>query len=358
MKEPSINGQRAVVAHDEPAEVPEPGEGAFHGPASPVTPQRPAVLRGRLAPILAMRNDQLDAALGQSLPQRVTVVAAVSDDARWLLPRTARPMLPSYADRRQRRFRQPDLRRGSRVKEVSQRKTRAVDHHHPLRPLAPLGFPDSGAPFFAGAKLPSKNASLQFNCWRSFNSARNARQISNQISCSSQSRSRRQQVDGDGNSSGKSCQRAPLRSIHKRPSRTWRSPARGRPPHGRLGRFGSKGWILAHWASVSSRPYRAISPPPGAAHFRDPPPMENNYRKISSLYRVLKWPVGTGAWVLDCAAAMTTKSTIPNVKGKQKKGDSYGRSLVRFPYAHFRNGAPIESSTHLSKVSCDRGFLQ
>ena len=292
MEKRVINRQQAVVAHYQSAEVAEPSEGAFHGPSSPVTPQRPAVLRGGLATILAMRNDQLDAALGQSLTQRVTVVAAVRNDACWLLPRTAGPMLPSYADRRERRFRQPDLRRGSRVKEVSQRKTRAVDHHHPLRPLAPLGFADASAPFFAGAKLPSRNASLQFNCWRSFNSLRNARQTSNQISCSSQSRSRRQQVEGDGNSSGKSCQRAPLRNIHKMPSSTWRSSARGRPPRGRLGRFGSKGWILAHWASVSSRPYRAICPPPGALHFRDPPPTQNNYRKISPLYRVLKCLLG------------------------------------------------------------------
>jgi hypothetical protein len=274
MKECLVDGQRAIVAHHQSTEVTEPGEGAFHGPSSPVTAQRPAVLRGGLATILAMRNDQLDAAPGQSLPQRVTVVAAVRNDACWLLPRTAGPMSPSYADRRERRLREPDLRRGRRVKEVSQRKTRAVDHHHPLRPLAPLGFADASAPFFAGAKLPSRNASLQFNCWRSFNSAKNARQISSQISCSSQSRSRRQQVDGDGNASGKSCQRAPLRSIHKMPSSTWRSSARGRPPRGRLGRFGSKGWIFLHWASVSSRPYRAICPPPGAAHFRDPPPME------------------------------------------------------------------------------------
>jgi len=274
MEERPVNGQRAIVAHHQSTEVPEPRKRAFHGPSSPVTAQRPTVLRRGLATILAMRNDQLDAALGQSLTQRVTVVAAVGDEAFRLLPRTAGPMAPSYADRRQRRLREPDLRRGSRVKVVSQRKTRAVDHHHPLRPLAPLGFADASAPFFAGAKLPSRNASLQFSCWRSFNSPRKARQITSQISCSSQSRNRRQQVDGDGNSSGKSCQRAPLRRIHKMPSSTWRSSARGRPPCGRLGRFGSKGWILAHWASVSSRPYRAICPPPGAAHFRDPPPME------------------------------------------------------------------------------------
>jgi hypothetical protein len=28
-------------------------------------------------------------------------------------------------------------------------------------------------------------------------------------------------------------------------------------------------------------------------HFRDPPPQENNYRKFSPLYRVLKWLLAT-----------------------------------------------------------------
>jgi hypothetical protein len=292
MKERAVDGQRSVIAHDQPAEVAEPREGAFHSPPSPVAPQRPTVLGRRLASILTMRDDQLDAAHRQLLAQRVAIVPAVGDEANRLLPRTPGSMPSPYPDRRQRRRDELDLRRGGRVKVVSQRKTRAVDHHHPLRPLAPLGFSDACAPFFAGAKLPSKNASLHFNCWRSFNSLRNARQIASQISCSSQSCSLRQQVDGEGNSSGKSCQRAPLRSIHKMPSSTLRSSARGRPPRGRLGRFGSKGWIFLHWASVSSRPYRAICPPPGAAHFRDPPPTKNKYCEISLLYRVLKWLVG------------------------------------------------------------------
>src|ERR1700683_1249149 len=118
-------------------------------------------------------------------------------------------MTPSYLDLRERRLREFDFRRGCRVKVVSQRKTAAVDHHHPLRPLAPLGFSDSTAPFFAGAKLPSRNDSLHFSCWRWFNSLRNARQIVSQTSCCSPSRRRRQQVAGEGNSSGKSCHRAP-----------------------------------------------------------------------------------------------------------------------------------------------------
>ena len=302
MKERPINRQRAIVADDQAAEVAEPGEGAFHGPAPPVSPERPAVLGRRLAPILAVRGDQLDAAPGQLLAQRVAVVATISDDPFRFLPRTAGPMRPPYPDRGERRLDEFDLRRGRSVKVVSQRNTRAVDHHHPFCPLAPLGFADSAAPFFAAAKLPSKKASLQFNCWRSFNSPSNARQISSQTSCSSQSRSRRQQVDGDGNSSGMSCQRAPLRRIHKMPSSTLRAFAAGRPPRGRGGRWGSKGRIFSHWASVNNRPYRAIGPPSGAVLFRDPPPQENIYRKFNPLYRVLKWLLVSWAsnrWILS-----------------------------------------------------------
>jgi len=288
MKESLVNLQRSIVAHHQSAEVAQPSEGAFYCPASPISPERPPVLRRGLAPILAVRRDQLDAASGQLPPQRITVVAPVGNQALRLLPGASGVMASSYPDRRERRLDELDLRRGCRVKVVSQRKTRAVDHHHPLRALAPLGFSDSAAPFFAGAKLPSRNASLQFNCWRSFNSPRNARQISSQTSCSSQSRSRRQHVEGDGNSSGISCQRAPLRNIHKMPSSTLRSFAGGRPPRGRGGRLGSKGRIFSHWASVSNRPYRAIGPPSGAVHFHDPPPRGNNYRKFSPLSRVLK----------------------------------------------------------------------
>src|SRR5271169_6144282 len=170
-------------------------------------------------------------------------------------------MTPPYPDRRERRFRECDFPRGCRVKGVSQRNTAAVDHHHPLRPLAPLGFSDSAAPFFAGAKLPSRNDSLHFNCWRSFNSLRNVRQMFNQTPRSSQSRSRRQHVEGCGNFSGRSCQRAPLRRIHKIPSSTCRFSIHGRPPLRCLGGFGSKGAIFFHCASVSNGPDRASGPP-------------------------------------------------------------------------------------------------
>ena len=192
MKEALVDGQRAVIAHDESAEVAEPGEGAFHDPPSLVAAQGSSVLRRRPAPILPMRGDQLDAARRQLLTQRIAIVAAIGDQAERLLPRATGVMPTPYADRRERRRDEPDLRRGCSLKVVSQRNTRAVDHHHPLRALAPLGLSDSAAPFFAGAKLPSRNDSLHSSCRRSFNSLRNARQMFNQTRCSSQSRSRRQ----------------------------------------------------------------------------------------------------------------------------------------------------------------------
>lgn len=73
---------RFLVADAEPAEVLEPRNGAFDGPAALVAPERAAVLggvRGRAAP--AVRGDHLDALLGQVVVEQVAVVGLVADDA-------------------------------------------------------------------------------------------------------------------------------------------------------------------------------------------------------------------------------------------------------------------------------------
>jgi hypothetical protein len=293
MKESFIDGDRAVVANDQPAEVAEPGEGAFHLPTTPVSTQRSAILRARLAAIPAMRCHQGDSACRQPLAQRIAVIGAISNHERWFLAWPSTAMSPGHADRRERLFREPDFVGRCRVKLLSQRNTLAVDHHHPLRALAPLGFSDFRAPFLAGAKLPSRNDSLQFSCSRWFSSARNARQMVSQTPCSSQSRSRRQHVAGEGNSSGKFCQRAPLRRIHKMPSSTLRSSDRGRPPRGRWGRFGSKGRIFSHRASVSRRPYRAINPPLALLTEFISRFQQINHHPFNALYPVLKQVLAT-----------------------------------------------------------------
>jgi hypothetical protein len=134
---------------------------------------------------------------------------------------------------------------------VSQRNTLAVDHHHPLRALAPFGWADAFAPFFAGAKLPSANASDQSIWPFASSSARNARQVSSQTSCSSHNLNRRQQVEGLGYCFGKSAQGAPVRSIQSIPSKTLRLSAQGLPPRPDFWVLGSNGSIFSHCACVS-----------------------------------------------------------------------------------------------------------
>ncbi len=292
MEERSIDRKQVIVADDESAEVPLPGERAFDRPAPLVASQNAPVLRRGPVTIRSVGRDQQNAPPAQPPPQRVAVVTLVGDHPLRLLPGTPGAVSASYADRRERLLREPDLRRGRRTKVVPQRNSAAVDHHHPLRPLAPLGFSDFRAPFFAGAKLPSRNDSLHFNCCRSFNSLRNARQTFNQTPRSSQSRSRRQHVEGCGYLSGRSCQRAPLRRIQRMPSSTLRFSIQRRPPLRCLGGFGSKGAILFHCASVSNGPDRAIGPPSALLtllihHFA-----ESNHHVFRGLCEVMQLPLG------------------------------------------------------------------
>lgn len=100
MKAILVNGKRAVIAHDESAEVAEPRQGVLHDSASLAAAQRPTVLRRRFTPILPMWSDRLDAALSQLGAQGVAIVAPVGDEANLLLPRTSGTIPTPYTDRR------------------------------------------------------------------------------------------------------------------------------------------------------------------------------------------------------------------------------------------------------------------
>ena len=162
MKKPAINRQRAVVTYRQSPEVAQPCDGAFDDPPPLIAAQRPAILCRWLAPVFPVRRDQLDAALRQLLAQPVAVVATIADHPLRFLSWPSGPMPPSYPDRGERFLREADFRRGCRVKVVSQRNTLAVDHHHPLRPLAPLGFSDSVALW-----LPKISSDLKTKRFRS-----------------------------------------------------------------------------------------------------------------------------------------------------------------------------------------------
>ena len=233
------------------SEVAPPGKSAFDLPSSLVAAQWTPILGRRLLAIPPVRTNQLDAPSGQSCSQRIGVSGFVVDQPIWIFPRTTSSR---SRDRYllQRRLDQRDFRWRRRVQVVSQRNTRAVDHHHPLRTLSAFGFSDAAPPFFAGATLPSAKVSAQSSWPCSSSCLSRARQAFSQISCASQSRSRRQQVLGEGYRSGRSFQRAPLRNTHKIPSKTGRLGIGWGPPLGEAFGSGSNGAICTHWASVSS----------------------------------------------------------------------------------------------------------
>ncbi|MDB4917695.1 MAG: hypothetical protein JWM95_5339 [Gemmatimonadetes bacterium] len=120
-------------------------------------------------------------------------------------------------------------------------------------------FADASTPFFAGANVPSRKASLQSNWPHASSSLRKARHSDHHTSCRSHSASRRPQVAPLAYGGGTSRQRAPLRSTHKIPSKPSRSAARGHPPRGGAFPFGNTGAIFAHCASVRRRRMRRSS---------------------------------------------------------------------------------------------------
>jgi hypothetical protein len=250
MEKASIDAQQAVIPHHQSAIVAEPGVGAFDFPAPLVAPELASVIEGFFVFVPAVGSNQLDPALFHSPAQRITVIALIGNDALRL------GAWPSASTRhfhpRQRSFGQSYFVRRGRREECSQRNTFAVDQYHPLRALTTLRLPDCFAPFFAGAKLPSRNVSSQRNSPRRSSVPSSARHASSQTSRSSQSRSRRQQVTPLGYRFGMSRHRAPVRSTQSMPSKQARFEAQGRPfPSCRRLGAGSKSLTLSHCSSLS-----------------------------------------------------------------------------------------------------------
>ena len=234
-----------IVADEQAAKVSEPGEGPFHFVAFAVATKFAAIVERRFLSSVSVRTDQDDASFEQAPAQWIAVVGFVGHYSQRSISRPARAAA-RHVNALQGWLGQGHFPRTGRLQFASQRNTLAVDHHHPLRAFAALGFSDAGAPFLAGAKLPSKNDSLQSRrpFWSS--SERNCRQILSQVPSSSQRRKRRQHVLGLGYLSGKSFQRAPVLRIQRMPSRTNLLSAHGRPL---LERFGSSGSMCDHCLS-------------------------------------------------------------------------------------------------------------
>lgn len=250
MKECLINNDESIVPHEQSAIIANPGNGAFHFPASFISAQLTAILGRFFLAIASMRTNQLNPALFEPLTQTIRVRGRIIDQTLQCL--SGITAFPGDLNLLQRLFNQRNFMRSRRVQPASQRKTLAVDHHHPLCPLAPFGLSDGKTPFFAEAKLPSMKLSLQSILPWSSNWNKNCRQMVNHRSCSSQSFNLRQHVLGLGYSSGKSCQRAPVFKIHRIPSSTLRLLLHGLPPFLLRLNFGNNGSIFSHCLSVNN----------------------------------------------------------------------------------------------------------
>jgi hypothetical protein len=261
MKESIIHGNITVPADDKSAIISQPRKSPLDLIATLISPQFASIIILASLVISAVWTNQFNASVGQTLPQRVAVIAHVGNQSLWLFSRSA-SAFSRHSHIIQCFFEERDLVRGRRIQVVSQRNTLAVDHHHPLRSLAAFGLSDALAPFFAGAKLPSANASLQSNCPLWSSSERKALQALSHISCSSQSLSLRQQVEGLGYCFGRSAQGAPVRNIQRMPSNTLRLSAQGLPPRLDFLGFGSNGSIFSHCDCVSFHLSLAIEKTP------------------------------------------------------------------------------------------------
>src|SRR5208337_1145620 len=239
------------MTNQQAAELSQPSIGPLHDPAAFVASELASVFVPPMLVVLPIGHDQFDTAAVQACAQRIRIVAAIGNHPFRFLPRTALGL--RNPDLGERGFRKRNFTRRGTFQPNSQRKTFTVDQYHPLRALAPLGFADGRAPFFAGAKLPSRKASSHFSrpSWSSAPSK--ARQALSQTPSSSHCRNRRQQVEGEGNSSGKNRHAAPVCRIHKIPSKQARWGAGGRPrPSGRCLGGGSKASTNSHCSLVNS----------------------------------------------------------------------------------------------------------
>jgi hypothetical protein len=257
VKEGSIHINFSLMPYQQAAIITKPSEGSFNFPTLTVTSEFSSILHFRLFSVVAMWNDKINFKLFEPFSKWITVIAFVTYKSQRTLFRAATAIARHFY-RFKGLFGERDFCGRCRGKGASQRNTLAVDHHHPLRSFAPFGRPNSGPPFFAGAKLPSIKASCQSSAPFSSSMDKNLRQTSSQTPCSSQSLSRRQQVEALGYRSGRSCHRAPVRSTQRIPSSTSRFSIGGRPPLALRLALGSNGSSSFHWSFIIKPVYLAI----------------------------------------------------------------------------------------------------
>lgn len=243
--------QRTLPAHDQPAAIVHPGERPLHYPAGLVQLSRlDRTSTFWFLPLTPLkgRNSRFDASPAQFTSKSTTIVGLVSRQR--LRPGAWATLFLGHTNGLQRRIRQGDFMWLSAVQMQTNGQTMAIYHQHHLAALANFGLAYSGAPLFAGTKLPSRKACAHSSLPWASNLPSSVRQMSSQVPSSDHWLSRRQQVVDEPYSAGMSCHAQPVLRTYRMPLSVRRSSALGRPgPDFCLGISGS---ITAHCSSVRS----------------------------------------------------------------------------------------------------------
>jgi len=243
--------QRTLPAHDQSAAIVHPGERPLDFPARPVQrsgPDGSAPLRFLARAPLKGRNGRLDASFPQFRSKSATVVSFVGRQSFRASARTTAFL--GHPDGLQGSVGQRDFMRLSAIQMQSNRQAIAIDDQHHLAALPDFRQAYSGAPLFAGTKLPSRKACAHSSFPWASSWLNKARQISSQVPSSDHWLNRRQPVVAEPYSAGRSCHAQPVLRMYKMPFSVRRSSARGRPGPGL--RLGISGSSTAHCSLVSS----------------------------------------------------------------------------------------------------------
>jgi len=163
------------VPDNQPPEILKPGKQPLHLPSTPIASQLPAVLGSWFFTSFTMGCNHFNTAFVKELiVQFVAVVSFVANQlVRGITSKAAVYRGPH----------QPYLVGRSAFHVSGDRKTSSVCDCHDLGALATLCLADSKTPFFAGAKLPSMNASRISILPRSFRSSTSAWAMRRKIPC-------------------------------------------------------------------------------------------------------------------------------------------------------------------------------
>ena len=233
------------ISNNQSSEVLKPGKEPFYLPATSIASKFTTILGAWFLPSPAVWRDQLNATfLAKLLIKFIAIVSFIPDNfIRGIFGKTAVNC----------GFDQPHLMGRSAFNVSGDRKTRSVCDGHDLGALAAFRLADSKTPFFAGAKLPSMNASRISILPRSYRSSASSWTIRWKIPCRTHCWNRLWHVWYGGYRWGRSFQGAPVLRIHIIPFNTSRGSLGRRP----LGSFNGvkdeiTGSIRFHCSFVSS----------------------------------------------------------------------------------------------------------